>query len=71
VESQGAFTRRVAEEMRARLGLPCAFELAEQTEFSEPRIRINTDPLDARALGLDEASAWDEMAQYYRGLYAR
>jgi UDP-glucose 4-epimerase len=71
VESQGAFTRRVAEEMRGRLALSCAVELAEQTEFAEPRIRINIDPLDARALGCDEASAWDQMAQYYRGLYAR
>lgn len=68
VETQGAFTRRVAEEMRPRLGLPCAFELKPQPVLAEPLARINTDALDAGALGWDEARAWDEMAAYHRGL---
>jgi nucleoside-diphosphate-sugar epimerase len=71
VESQGAFTARVAAEMRARLQLPCAFELKRQTEFPEPRIRVNTDALDAAALGWDEAAAWEEFARYYLDLYGR
>jgi nucleoside-diphosphate-sugar epimerase len=66
VETQGAFTLRVAEAMRPRLGLPCAVELREQADFPEPRVRINTDPLDARALGWSEAQAWDELAAWYR-----
>src|SRR6516162_4822633 len=66
VESQGAFTLRVAAEMRHRLKLPCAVELKEQNDFPEPRIRINTDPLDARALGWNEAEAWNQMAAYYQ-----
>ena len=66
-ETQGAFTLRVAAEMRARLGVPCPVELREQLEFPEPRVRINTDALDGRALGWDEKAAWDEMAAYYRG----
>jgi hypothetical protein len=65
-ESQGAFTRRIAEEMRPRLGLPCPVELKVQTDFPEPRVRINTDIPDARALAWDEAAAWDEMAAWYR-----
>jgi nucleoside-diphosphate-sugar epimerase len=65
-ESQGAFTRRLAEEMRPRLGLPCEVVLARQTEFPEPRVRINLDVPDAAALGFDEAAAWDEMARWYR-----
>jgi nucleoside-diphosphate-sugar epimerase len=69
VESQGAFTMRVATEMRARLGLPCAVELKRQTAYPEPRVRINTDVLDAAAYGWDEAAAWDEFARYYRELY--
>jgi len=68
VESQGAFTLRVAEAMRPRLGLPCPVQLAQQTEFPEPRVRINTDVPDAAALGFDESRAWDEFAEYYRGL---
>jgi UDP-glucose 4-epimerase len=64
-ESQGAFTLRLANEMRPRLGLPCPVDLPTQVEFPEPRVRINTDPPDTAALGWDEATAWDEMADYY------
>jgi nucleoside-diphosphate-sugar epimerase len=69
-ESQGAFTQRLAAEMRPRLGLPCEVELKCQTEFPEPQVRINTDIPDAAALGWNEAAAWDEMARYYRELLA-
>lgn len=68
VESQGAFTLRVAAEMRPRLGRPCEVELARQERFPEPRVRINTDPLDGAALGWDEGAAWDGLARYYREL---
>ena len=67
-ESQGAFTLRIAQEMRPRLGLPCPVELKKQVDFSEPRVRINTDLPDADALGWDESAAWDEMARYYSSL---
>ena len=40
-------------------------ELARQTEFSEPAIRVNTDRLDGIGLGWDERAAWDELASYY------
>jgi UDP-glucose 4-epimerase len=65
-ESQGAFTLRLAQEMHPRLRLPCPVELKKQVDFTEPRVRINTDPVDADALGWDESAAWDEMADYYR-----
>jgi len=68
-ESQGAFTQRFAAAMRSRLGWPCEVELKQQTEFAEPRVRINTDVLDAGELGWDEAGAWDEIAAYYRKQY--
>lgn len=67
-ESQGAFTQRLAAEMRPRLKLPCPVQIQEQVDFSEPRVRINTDIPDARALGWDESLAWDEMARYYQRL---
>lgn len=66
VESQGAFTLRFAREMKARLGLACEVELKDQTQFTEPRVRINTDQPDVNALGWNEAKAWDEVAVYYR-----
>ena len=70
-ESQGAFTLRLAQEMRPRLGLPCPVELKKQTDFPEPRVRINTDIPDADALGWNESAAWDELAAYYRQLPAK
>ena len=66
VEAQGRFAQRFAEEMRGRLNLACELTLDRQTQFAEPRMRINTDPPDVEALGWDEAAAWDELAEYYR-----
>jgi nucleoside-diphosphate-sugar epimerase len=70
VETQGAFARRFAAEMSSRLGIPCPLDLKQQTDFPEPRVRLNTDQLDAAALGWDEARAWDELAEYYRQILA-
>ena len=67
-ESQGAFTARFSRELRSRLNLPCSFELQRQTDFSEPKVRINTDPLH---LAWDEGKAWDELAFYYQNLYCK
>jgi nucleoside-diphosphate-sugar epimerase len=66
VESQGTFAKRLSDEMRPRLELPCELELREQIDFPEPRARFNTDIPDARALGWSEKRAWDEFADYYR-----
>ncbi len=66
VSTQGEFAQRMARELEPRLGVPCRLDLAEQTEFAEPLVRVNTDPLDAGSLGRDEAGAWDELAAYYR-----
>lgn len=68
VESQGAFAQRFGAEMSPRLGIPCPLELRTQTEFTEPRVRLNTDVFDPAALGWDERLAWDELADYYRSL---
>lgn len=65
VESQGAFTQRFAQQMAPRLGIECPVELANQTEFPEPRIRINTDDASRYALDWDESAAWDALAEYY------
>ncbi len=65
VETQGKFAERFADAMRARLNLPCALELARQTDFAEPLKRFNTEPVDGDALGWDESAAWDEIAAYY------
>lgn len=64
-ESQGAFTQRCAAQVRKRTGLACAVELADQREFTEPRIRINTDVAGQLVTDWDEVGAWDEFVAYY------
>ncbi len=66
VETQGAFAKRFAAEMAKRLPLACDLELKRQTEFPEPRVRINTDILDVDELGWSEDAAWDKIANYYK-----
>lgn len=70
VLSQGAFTKRFAEEMRPRLSLPCDFELKEQKEFTEPKIRVNTETLDPAQFHWNEVQFWDELAGYYQSTLA-
>jgi nucleoside-diphosphate-sugar epimerase len=65
-ESQGAFALRFASEMRSRLNLDCRVELKTQTDFAEPRVRINTDIPDTKSLNWNESAAWDEIGEYYR-----
>lgn len=67
VESQGAFTLRFAREMEPRLGIACPVQLLEQTEFTEPLVRINTDQVGGAAFGWNESAAWDAEADFYRG----
>ncbi len=66
VESQGAFAARLAAEMAPRLGIDCPLTLLEQQEFSEPKVRINTDRFDGAASGWSESRAWDAEAEFYR-----
>ncbi|MGH7041022.1 MAG: NAD-dependent epimerase/dehydratase family protein [Acetobacteraceae bacterium] len=63
-ETQGAFAQRFAREIGDRLRLECRLVLAEQAEFPEPVVRINTD----RAVpdGWNERSAWDGATEYYK-----
>jgi len=71
IESQGSFARRLAIEMKDRLGLECELELKVQTDFSEPLIRINIDVADSKALNWSERGAWDELAVYYQQMMTR
>jgi UDP-glucose 4-epimerase len=63
-ESQGAFALRLARELAPRLKVETPIKFAEQTEFPEPAVRINTDV--ANTVGWGESDAWDAIASYYR-----
>jgi len=71
IESQGSFALRFAREMEPRLRTKCPVEMKTQTDFSEPRIRINTEVPDVAALKWDEKAAWDAIADYYRQLHSK
>lgn len=65
VETQGSFAHRVAAAVRERTGLACALALADQREFPEPAVRLNTEPAFAAVPEWDEARAWDAFVDYY------
>jgi UDP-glucose 4-epimerase len=69
-ESQGAFAARFARESGARLGIATPLELAVQTDFAEPLVRINTDRIAIDATRWQESAAWDGVAGYYRATFA-
>ncbi|WP_432797435.1 NAD-dependent epimerase/dehydratase family protein [Poriferisphaera sp. WC338] len=69
VETQGAFALRFAKEMRSRLNHDCKVDLCTQTEFAEPRVRINLDPVSGQVAEWDESAAWDAIAAYYADVY--
>ncbi len=66
IESQGRFAERFAGAMSTRLGLPCRLSFGEQTDFTEPRVRVNTEPAAGLVPGWSEPAAWDAVAEYYR-----
>lgn len=69
VGSQADFAHRFAKEMQQRLQLSCSVDIKIQTDFSEPKMRINTDVISASKLDWDETGAWDELASYYESAY--
>lgn len=69
VGTQGDFTLRVAAETRQRIDAPCEVVLANQTEFPEPRMRVNSNRFDHAFLGFDETQAWDNFVGYYKASF--
>jgi UDP-glucose 4-epimerase len=65
VESQGAFARRFAQEITGRLKIDAPMEFADQSEFAEPAVRINTDTLRPADFGWSEHAFWQDIACYY------
>ncbi len=66
IETQGDFACRCARELGPRLGVEARVELLEQTDFSEPLMRVNTQPVDTSRLGWNECRAWDEVGHFYQ-----
>jgi nucleoside-diphosphate-sugar epimerase len=65
VENQGAFALRVAREVKARTPWACEVQLARQTDFSEPLIRINAHTAQRLVPAWSETAAWDQFVRFY------
>ena len=66
VESQGAFTLRLAQEMRPAPGTALPGRAREAGRLPRAARPHQYGPPDTEALGWDESAAWDEMAHYYQ-----
>jgi nucleoside-diphosphate-sugar epimerase len=64
--TQGGFASQVADEVRKRMGWPCALELGVQEDFNEPLARTNTESATAMIPNWNEQAAWDAFVEYYR-----
>lgn len=69
IASQGDFARRVAAEAGRRLAVACPLELANQTSFEEPRVRVNAGGVPGG--DWHEATFWDDYVGWYAELHAR
>lgn len=65
-EKQGEFAQRLAREVARRTGWKCELKLAQQTDFSEPRHRTNTDSAEKMTPAWKEDCAWDEFVEFYQ-----
>ncbi len=68
-ETQGEFAKRFAAEMRKRTNLACGLELKSQTEFPEPKVRINNENTSSLIKDWNEEIAWNELADYYKNVF--
>jgi UDP-glucose 4-epimerase len=68
-EKQGAFTRRFATKMNKYLGVDTPFKLEVQTDFSEPLVRMNLDPVSDFFKDWDEETFWEQSAAFYNQQY--
>jgi hypothetical protein len=63
--TQGAFASKVANEVQARTGWPCALDLMTQEDFNEPLERTNNQPAVQALPNWNERAAWDAFVAYY------
>lgn len=63
---QRYFIQQFAQEMRKYFDGPCEYILHNQTEFPEPKVRINCDPLIPHQFKTwNESKFWNSLAEYY------
>lgn len=69
VETQGEFALRMAKEFRARLSKGCEVKFKIQTDWDEPKVRHNDQPISKFLNLADESNQWDKYVSYYEKLW--
>ncbi len=64
-ESQVSFVENFSKEMQKRWNVDCEYEVKNQVNFPEPRVRINSDLINTSDYHWDESLAWDDLANFY------
>lgn len=67
--NQKATTGRMAEVMRPRPQRECSYECLIQNDFNEPRIEINSDPIDGQELNWSKTEAWAILSNVSKKTY--
>lgn len=67
-ESIGSFVARLAKEVEKRIGISCKYIICHQKVFSEPELRINTDPTNSVLDNIGENELFDEYIGWYQSL---
>lgn len=68
ISTMGEFVERVAAELRPRLNLACAVEMGTQTDFSQPMVLVNDNPLQHQFPSWNESQFWDALGQHQQHL---
>ncbi|QSR89445.1 NAD(P)-dependent oxidoreductase [Methylacidiphilum caldifontis] len=64
IEPQGTFALRLSKEVSKRTGLSCPVELKEQKSYTEPIVRVNTEPAIFEVPNWSEERFWDDYVAY-------
>lgn len=65
-EPQRYFVQKFSDEMQQRFNKPCEYTLLHQTEFPEPKVRINCDMLTPDySKNRDEPKFWNSLSDFY------
>lgn len=59
------FVHRFAKQLTPRLKVPCEVQYAAQSDLSEPLVRINSIPYDAKSVAWNEEAFWNDLAKWY------
>ncbi len=67
-ESNESFANRSRRQIAAITGLKCAVQFRPQSNFNEPLVRRNTEPIFKTKTAEEDTAFWEDIWEYYRSL---